>query len=102
MIRRALLNLGVPVFVIGAAVSLFDNNAFADGFFDFGGQSGGMHEHHGGHEHGGGSHGDGCGSSAGGSVPEIDGNSAACALALLIGGVFLLKDRFHGRQIENA
>jgi len=102
MIRRPLLNFGVPVFVIGAVFSLFDNNAFADGFFDFGGDRGRGHEHRGGHGHNGGSHSGGGGSSAGGSVPEIDGNSAACALALLIGGAFLLKDRFHGRQIENS
>lgn len=46
-------------------------------------------------------HGDGC-ERGGHSVPEIGAGTAACAVSLLFGGAYLLKERFFGSKDDRS
>jgi hypothetical protein len=81
MILRIVSKTVFPVLVAGAVLTLLSNDASA---WDWGGWGGGW---------GGNSDGCSCGG-GGGSVPEIGAGSAASALGLLTGGIYMLKDRF--------
>jgi hypothetical protein len=88
MMFRVAMKTVFPMIAMGVISALLSGSAYASGGWGHGGC--------------GNTDGGGGGGGGGGSVPEIGAGSATAAVSLVVGGFYILKDRFLGKKSDQA